>query len=88
MSDPLFDTPTPEQTPARAGGTHECAAPGCHKQLPARLLMCSADWRRVPWAIRQRIYTLYRAGQTALTASEEYLAAVKDAIAAVEGRTT
>lgn len=63
--------------------THQCAADGCKRQIPPSLLMCWPDWRRVPRTLQSRIYALYRPGQTALTASPEYLDAVREAVTAV-----
>jgi hypothetical protein len=63
--------------------THPCAADQCDVPLPPRLLMCGPHWRDVPRVIQARIYALYRPGQTAATASPEYLAVLDEAVAAV-----
>lgn len=84
--DALFDMPGAATGAARgASGTHTCVIPACRVTLPARLLMCRPHWACVPLAIRGRIQRLYRPGQTALTATPEYLAAVDEAIQAVQG---
>lgn len=62
---------------------HLCVAYGCGVNLPAHLLMCRRHWFRVPKALRDPIYALYRPGQDAATAGPEYLAVVDEAIAAV-----
>lgn len=58
-----------------------CPWPGCTTPIPARHLMCRPHWRRLPAGIRARILVHYRRGQTALTATPEYLGALDDALA-------
>ncbi len=53
--------------------------------------MCRAHWYRLPAGLRARIWDTYRPGQTALTASPEYLDALREALGyaqqtAAEGR--
>lgn len=86
MVDGLFKTPRAAAPVAARGGgdgTHPCAAIPCRIVLPARILMCRTDWRRVPRDIQRQVWATYRRGQTAATASPEYLAAVQDAVDAV-----
>jgi hypothetical protein len=66
-----------------ADNTHPCVADRCGVPLPPHLLMCKTHWHLVPTAIRRRVLDRYRRGQTAATASPEYLEAMRDAIAAV-----
>ena len=42
--------------------------------------MCRAHWYALPFEIRERILATFRPGQTALTASPEYLEALRDAL--------
>lgn len=64
-------------------GTHPCVATGCKVTLPAHVLMCRPHWHLVPTDLRTRIFRLYRPGQTAATASPEYLQALLEAVKAV-----
>ena len=59
---------------------HRCIWPGCSKPTRAAYLMCRAHWYRLPADLRARIWDTYRPGQTALTASPEYLAALRDVL--------
>ena len=59
---------------------HRCIWPGCGKPTRAAYLMCRAHWYRLPADLRARIWDTYRPGQTALTASPEYLAALRDVL--------
>jgi hypothetical protein len=42
--------------------------------------MCRVHWYALPFDIRERILAAYRPGQTALTASPEYLDALRAAL--------
>jgi hypothetical protein len=42
--------------------------------------MCRSHWFQLPADLRSRIWDTYRAGQTAATASPEYLAALRDVL--------
>jgi hypothetical protein len=42
--------------------------------------MCRTHWYRLPAALRSRIWDTYRPGQTAATASPEYLEALGEAL--------
>jgi hypothetical protein len=57
-----------------------CAWPGCGKHTRPAYLMCRAHWYRLPADLRARIWDTYRPGQTAATASPEYLAALRDVL--------
>ena len=57
-----------------------CPWPGCPKTTRANYLMCRAHWYALPFEIRERILATFRPGQTALTASPEYLDALRDAL--------
>jgi len=59
---------------------NRCAWPGCGKRTRPAYLMCQAHWYRLPADLRSRIWDTYRLGQTALTASPEYLAALRDVL--------
>lgn len=57
----------------------KCGAYGCHVRVPERFLMCMPHWFLLSEALQDRIGQAYRFGQTALTASQEYKAAVFEA---------
>ena len=66
-----------------AHGRHaegHCPWPACPKRTKASYLMCREHWYALPPDIRARILATYRPGQTALTASPEYLEALRDAL--------
>jgi hypothetical protein len=65
-------------------GCHDCVVPGCPVRLHARYLMCRPHWRMVPRGLQAGVYRHYRRGQTARTASDDYLAAAQAAVAAVQ----
>ncbi len=74
---------------ARAEGTsfqpwHECVVTDCDIYMPPNRLMCQNHWRKVPEEQRRQLEATYRHGQTATTASDEYLTAVHNAIVAVQ----
>jgi hypothetical protein len=46
----------------------------------AGYLMCAPHWYRLPAGLRARIWATYRPGQTAATASPEYLDALREAL--------
>jgi hypothetical protein len=79
------DAPRAATTAARArpDATHCCAADRCYIRLPAHLAMCSRHWRAVPRIIKSAVLRHYRRGQTALTASPEYLDAMTTAVEAL-----
>ena len=54
--------------------------PGCRKHTRPAYLMCRSHWFQLPADLRSRIWDTYRAGQTAATASPEYLAALRDVL--------
>lgn len=58
---------------------HECHWPGCDKQVPPAMWGCRAHWKRLPKALRDRIWNAYRPGQEAtMTPSDEYLQVADD----------
>ena len=57
-----------------------CPWPACQKRKRPEYLMCRGHWFRLPAALRSRILGTYRPGQTALTASPEYLDALREAL--------
>lgn len=73
-------TPAP---PGHTPGTHACPADRCFIRLPAHILMCRSHWKRLSASARRDILRAYQPGQTALTASTEYLVAVNAAIEAI-----
>lgn len=68
----------PDPTP-----THCCAADRCYIRVPTHLLMCTPHWRAVPRDIKSAVLRHYRRGQTALTASRDYLEAMAAAVEAL-----
>ena len=71
----------------RGWGRHVCHAEGCEIEVPPKLLMCAKHWRQVPRTIQRAIWRHYRPGQEVDKApTSEYVAVMKQAIAAVAGR--
>lgn len=67
----------------RPHGRHaagHCPWPGCPKSIRANYLCCREHWYALPFEIRERILATFRPGQTALTASPEYLEVLRDAL--------
>ncbi|MGH3222569.1 MAG: hypothetical protein ACRDPY_28385 [Streptosporangiaceae bacterium] len=60
--------------------TRRCPWPTCHKPIRPAYLMCRTHWYLLPAELRARITATYRRGQTILTASPEYLDALRDAL--------
>lgn len=58
--------------------SHECARPGCGRQVPRNHLMCKPDWYRVPYHLREAVNATWRFGM-GLT-SPEYREAVRSAV--------
>lgn len=65
---------------------HDCLMPGCHRRPPMNKAFCRGCWKQIPEHLQQRIHAAYQTGQTAATASEEYLQALQDAITTVQRR--
>jgi hypothetical protein len=57
-----------------------CPWPACPQAIKGSHLMCRPHWYALPPEIRARILATFRPGQTALTASPEYLEALRDAL--------
>jgi hypothetical protein len=57
-----------------------CPWPGCGKHTRPAYLLCRSHWFLLPAELRSRIWDTYRPGQTAATASPEYLAALRDVL--------
>lgn len=71
----------PDGMPAApTSDTRPCPWPACPKRTRPRYLMCREHWYSLPADIRARISETYRPGQTALTASPAYRAALRDAL--------
>jgi hypothetical protein len=63
---------------------HECAARGCTKKIPRRMLMCAEHWRKVPHKERTKVWDTYRPGQESQgEITPEYIDAAQGAIDAV-----
>lgn len=62
------------------GTRSTCPWPRCPKSTRANYLMCRTHWYALPFEIREGILATYRPGQTVLTASPEYLDALRDAL--------
>lgn len=43
--------------------SHVCPVIGCAYRVPDHLLMCSADWHRVPPRLQRKVYAAYRGGE-------------------------
>lgn len=67
---------------------HPCAATRCTAMVASHLLMCRADWARVPRDIQTRVYRTYKA--RARDGWAAYQTAVHAAVDAVDtaGRQT
>jgi hypothetical protein len=69
---------------------HRCHAEGCDAEVPPRMLMCGAHWRKVPRALQDAIWDTYVPGQEVRKdPTDSYLDAAHAAIEAVakkEGR--
>ena len=42
---------------------HECHWPGCSKQVPPAMWGCKFHWMKIPWNLRNRLWTAYETGQ-------------------------
>lgn len=60
-----------------------CAARGCDRTVPRRLLMCCEHWRQVPADVRASVWLAYRRGQEVDGPSRAYINAATEAIEAV-----
>lgn len=47
--------------------THECPADGCNRRVAPGMLMCPADWRRVPGPVRRALWRAWDDGAGAGT---------------------
>lgn len=66
---------------------HRCHARGCETEVPPKLFMCSAHWKRVPRDLQKRVWREYRVGQEIRKdPSEAYLRATTAAIEAVAAK--
>lgn len=64
--------------------THTCHAIGCERNVPPKLLMCRAHWRKVPAALQRAVWATYRRGQEDdKRPSRAYIEAANAAIASV-----
>ena len=68
---------------------HTCHAQGCNRAIAARFLMCGRHWAMVPSGLKDKVWQTYRPGQEIdKQPSQEYLAVMKQAIAAVAHKET
>lgn len=69
---------------------HTCHAKGCNREVPPKLLMCTAHWRMVPRDLQRKVWLHYVPGQEIKkNPTREYLEVMRAAIQAVamkEGR--
>lgn len=66
---------------------NKCAAVGCGAKISPQLLMCRKHWFIVPKSIRDRVWANYVRGQEKrLDATDAYMAAYHEAVAAVARR--
>lgn len=61
--------------------SHECPALECKRRVGDDMLMCRADWYRVPKPLRDAVWAAWRNGAGA--GSPEHTAAITAAIRAV-----
>ena len=67
--------------PGRPPATRRaCFWPQCDRVVPASRLGCRGHWYALPAQLRARIWEHYVPGQTAATASPEYIEALKDVL--------
>lgn len=62
--------------------THKCPGPGCEAQVRSSMLMCRADWYRVPKTLRDDLWAAWDGGRG--SGSEEH----RDAMLAAIGSLT
>lgn len=73
----------PNAQASREPSPRTCAARGCDRSVPRRLLMCRTHWRQVPADIRASVWLAYRHGQEVNGPSRAYINAATEAIEAV-----
>ncbi len=61
--------------------THECPARGCGRRVPSHMLMCRADWYRLPVLARRAVWNAWQGGRGAGT--QAHTAAITAAISVV-----
>jgi len=57
--------------------THRCSWPGCTEMVEPALWGCKSHWFKLPIKLRKELWRTYVPGQTASTASPEYVAAAR-----------
>lgn len=57
-----------------------CFWPRCDRRIPPSRLGCRGHWYALPAQLRARIWALYVPGQTAATASSEYIEVLKEVL--------
>lgn len=57
-------------------GHHLCPARGCEFYVPDHQLACRGHWFQLPKGLRNTIYDEYEPGQTAVTMTDGYRAAL------------
>jgi len=62
--------------------THQCPARGCARPVPPGMLMCPADWRRVPKPLQRAVWAAWDDGRGQGTPAHR--AACRAAIAAAD----
>jgi hypothetical protein len=62
------------------GTPRPCPWPRCRKPIRPAYLLCRTHWYLLPAELRARITATYRRGQTVLSASPEYLDALRGAL--------
>lgn len=61
---------------AKQSRGHGCHWPGCPRQVPPAMWGCKPHWMRLPYAIREAIWTAYVTGQEErMDPSDEYMEA-------------
>lgn len=59
---------------------HTCHWPGCPRQVPPALFMCTPHWVTLPKDLRNRIWAAYEPGQEVdMSPSVEYLEVAQEA---------
>lgn len=70
----------------RAGGSHSCLWGDCSKQVSAHLWGCKKHWFSLPLRLRRQISAAYEPGQSIVTMSDDYRAAMAAADAFIKSQ--
>ncbi len=64
---------------AKQTRSHTCHWPGCERQVPPAKWGCKEHWFKLPWHLRDKIWSHYRVGQEErMTPSRKYLKVARE----------